>query len=106
MVTSLLYADVISFFVTSKCQKIRKLMKIVNPDEENLHIFWTTCGVSLKCSGKMWIITILEVTKNQCYTISLEDTFLNTPQEGVKLTPPPPPLSFLMVKMNPGSVHS
>ena len=39
---NLLYADLITLFVTRKYQKIPKLMKIVNIDQENLHIFRTT----------------------------------------------------------------
>ena len=35
----LVYADFISFFVARKCQKIRKMMKIVNIEDENLHAF-------------------------------------------------------------------
>ena len=35
----------------------------------------------MKFSGKMWPIIILKLTKNQGFTLSLEDTFL----------PPPPP---------------
>ena len=35
---------------------------------------------------------ILKVTKNQGFTLFLEDTFFEKPQGvGVKLTPPPPP---------------
>ena len=64
-------------------------MKIVNMDEENLHIFWMTWEISMKCSGKMWLMIILKVTKNQGFTLSVEDTVLKKPQ-GVKLTPPPP----------------
>ena len=41
----MLYADVISFFVT---RNIRKSVKIVNIDRENLHIFWTTLETSTK----------------------------------------------------------
>ena len=37
----LLYVDVISFLL----QGSKKLMKIVNVEEENPHIFWTTWGV-------------------------------------------------------------
>ena len=40
-------------------------MKIANIDWEILHIFWTTWGISMKLSGKMWIMIILKVTKNQ-----------------------------------------
>ena len=35
----LLYADVTSFFVTSKCEKSEELTKIAKTDEKNLHIF-------------------------------------------------------------------
>ena len=51
-------------------------MKIVNIDRENLHIFWTTSGVSMKFSVKMWLMIILKVTKKQGFTFSLKDTFL------------------------------
>ena len=34
----MLYADVISSFAVGKCEKYRKLIKLVNIDEENLHI--------------------------------------------------------------------
>ena len=41
-------------------------MKIVNIDEESLHIFWTTWGISMTFSGKekMWLMTVLKVIKN------------------------------------------
>ena len=62
-------------------------MKIVNIDRENLHIFWTTWVISVKISENMWLVTILKVTKNPGFTLSLEDTFLEKPQGGVvKLT--------------------
>ena len=36
----MLYSDGISFFVTKECQKkSQKMMKIVNIDEKNWHIF-------------------------------------------------------------------
>ena len=38
-------ANVIRFFVTRKCQMLQQLMKIVNIDRENLHIFWRTWGI-------------------------------------------------------------
>ena len=46
-------------------------MKIVNIDGEALHIFWTTSGISLKFSGKMWVMIILKFTKKQGLTLSL-----------------------------------
>ena len=39
-------------------------MKIANIDRENLHIFWTKWGISMKFSGNMWLMIILKVTKN------------------------------------------
>ena len=38
-------------------------MKIVNTDGENLHIFWTTWGISMKFSGKLWLMIILKAKK-------------------------------------------
>ena len=62
----------------SKFQKLKKnrwkLMKKANIDREGLHIFWTNWEISLKFSGKMWLMIILEVTKTQGFTLSLEDT--------------------------------
>ena len=74
----------------SKNSKNRwKSMKIASIDREVLHIFWTAWGISI--SGKMWFMIMLKVTKNQGFTLSLEDTFLKKPQGGgeggVKLTP-------------------
>ena len=45
---------------------------MANNDRESLHIFWTTWGISMKFSGKMWLLMILKVTKNQALTHSLE----------------------------------
>ena len=45
-----------------------------------LHIFWTTWGNSMKFSGKMCLKIILKVTKNQGFTLSLEETFFKKPQ--------------------------
>ena len=57
-------------------------MKIANIDKEIFHNFWTTSGISMKFSGKMWLMIILKVTKNQGLTLSLENTFLEKPQGG------------------------
>ena len=45
----------------------------------------------MKFSEKMCLKIILKVTKNQGFTLSLEDTFFEKPQAGggVNLTPPP-----------------
>ena len=37
----------------------------------------------MKFSGKMCPMIILKVTENQAFTLSLEDTFFEKPQEGV-----------------------
>ena len=37
-------------------QKSKKQMKTFNIDGENLHIFWTTWAISMKFSGKMWVM--------------------------------------------------
>ena len=64
-------------------------MKIANIDREILHIFWMTWGISMKFSAKMWLMKILKVTKNQGFTLSLEDTFFEKPRGGGGLTPSP-----------------
>ena len=52
-------------------KKSEKLMKIVNTDGENLYIFWTAWGISMKFSGKMWLSIILKVTKKTKVSPSL-----------------------------------
>ena len=54
----------------------QKSMKIVNIEGENLHVFGTIWGISMKFSGKMWLMTKVKVTKKQGFTISLENTVL------------------------------
>ena len=76
----MLYANGISFFVTSKCQKSEQLMKILNIEEKNLHIFWTNWGISTKFSGKMCLMIILKVTKKQGFTLSLRIIILEKSQ--------------------------
>ena len=43
----------------------------------------------MKFSGKMFFKIILKVTKNQGFTLSLEDKFFRKPQGGTKLNPSP-----------------
>ena len=57
-------------------KNLKNLMKIVNTDEKNLHIFRTTRRISMKFSGKMCLMIILKVTKKQGFTISLENIIL------------------------------
>ena len=61
----------------------------VNIDGENLHIFWTTWGILMTFSGKMWLMIILKLNK-----LSLKNTFLEKP-EGKCQTEPP---SLLRIK--------
>ena len=56
-----------------------KSMKIGNIATDILHHFWTTWVISMKFSGKMCLMIILE---NQGFTLSLEDTFFEKPQGG------------------------
>ena len=89
----LLYANVISFFVISKCQKLQKIdanwWKLANIGE----IRNSTWVISMKFSEKMWPMIILEVTKNEGLTLSLEDTLFEKPQGSI-WPPPPPPSRF------------
>ena len=99
-------AEIISFFVTRKCQKNPenqwKSMKIATVNREIIHNFWTTWGVSIKFSWKMWIMIILKVTKKQGLTLSLEDTFFAKRQGGSNSLPPPPPAILGLNKLKLG----
>ena len=57
-----------------------KSLEIVNIEGENLHIFWTTWRISIKFSEKMRLMIRLKVTKNQGFTLPLENTFLEKSQ--------------------------
>ena len=63
-------------------------MKINKIDGKNLHIFWTTRGIHMKFSEKMWLTRILQATKTQRFALSVEDAFLEKPQWGKIKTPP------------------
>ena len=73
-------------------------MKIANIDREILHIFWTTWGISMKFPGKMWLMTILKVTENQGFTLSLQDTVSKSHMGGGGQFDPPPPPAVLGLK--------
>ena len=87
-------AEVISFFVTRKCQKNPenqwKSMKIATVNREIIHNFWTTWGVSIKFSWKMWIMIILKVTKKTGFDPLFRRYIFCKTTGWVKLTPPPP----------------
>ena len=57
-------------------------MKIANIDREILHDFWTTWGISMKLSGKMYFMIILKFTINQGFTLCLDNTIFKKPQGG------------------------
>ena len=44
-------------------------MKIVNIEKQNLHILWMTWEISMRYSGQMWLIIILNVKKSQGFTL-------------------------------------
>ena len=69
----LLYVTSLGSLLQGNVKKSGKLMKVVNIDGENLYIFRTTSGISKKFSGKVGLTIILKVTKNQGFTLSLED---------------------------------
>ena len=55
----------------------------------------------MKFSGKMCLKIALKVTKNQGFSLSLEDKLFKKPQEGgwgwVKIDPPPPAVLGLII---------
>ena len=65
-------------------------------DEENNHIFWTSWGISVKFSGKILLMIILKVIKNQGFTLFLEDTYSGKSQRRGQIDSLPP--SRLKVK--------
>ena len=56
--------------------------KLANIDREFLHIFWTTWGNSMQFLGKRDLKIILKFTKNQGFSLSLEDPLFQKPQGG------------------------
>ena len=54
----------------------------------------------MKISGKMCLKIILKVTKNQGFTLSIEDAFFKKPQGGGKIDPPPPTPSPSRFRVN------
>ena len=55
-------------------------MKRVNIDEENLYIFRTNSGISMNFLGKLCLMIILKVTKNQDLPFSPDNAVLRKPQ--------------------------
>ena len=52
LTSSTFYADIVSFFVTRKCQKIQNIDEKVKFEEEYLDVFWTTWEISWKKTWK------------------------------------------------------
>ena len=52
----------------------------------------------MKFSGKMYLNIIFKVTKKQGFTLSLEDTFLEKPQEAGDQIDPPAVLGLIDLK--------
>ena len=82
MLTSLVYLQ------QENAEKFKYWIKTVNIDKENLYTFRTTWGTSMQFSGKMWVIIILEILKNQSFTLSLGNTVLVLTFLGLVLTHP------------------
>ena len=75
-------------------------MKIADIDREIRHIFWITWGISIKFSGNMRLMIVLKVTKNQGFTLNLEDTFFGEPQGGGQIDHPLSILALNKAKSN------
>ena len=63
------------------------MLKLANTDRGIFHIFWTTPGISIKFSGKMWLMIILKVQKNKDFNLSLKDKFFEQPQGSQFVSP-------------------
>ena len=65
MLSPSVISDVISSLVALEQGNIEKsekrMMRIVDTDEENFNIFWTTRSISMKFSRKMWLMITLKV---------------------------------------------
>ena len=72
----------LAFLQQGNVKKSKKLVNVVNIEEENLHIFWTSWEIPMKFSGKMWLMIILKVTKEQISTHSPKNIFLEEPHRG------------------------
>ena len=57
--------------MSSSCLKCRKDTESKNP---RIVKSKNDLSNSMKFAGKMWLMIILKVTKNQVFTLSLEDT--------------------------------
>ena len=86
----------LAFLQQGNVEKSDKLSKMVNIAIENLHIFWTSWGISTKFTGKMSLKIILKVKRNQNSTLSLKNTFVEKLQEESNW----PPIHFSVKSSN------
>ena len=65
MLSPSVISDAISSLVALEQGNIKKsekkMMRIVDTDEGNFNIFWTTRSISMKFSRKMWLMITLKV---------------------------------------------
>ena len=69
-------------------KKSETFMTIVNI-EVNLNIFWIARGISMKFSGKMWLMIILKITKERLSPLSLWKTYFWKNHWGGQIDPLP-----------------
>ena len=84
-------------------------MNMVNIDRESFHLPRTTRGTSMKFSGKMWLIIMLNVTKFQGFTLSLQENFWKNCRgwrSNWPAHPPPPPQLFKGQKQLNGIINN
>ena len=62
--------DALAYLYQGNVKISKKQMKIVNIEEENLQILWTTWVISMESSGT-WLMIISNVTKKQGFTLSI-----------------------------------
>ena len=80
--------------------KKKKEKKIGNIDREILQIFWTTWGISMRFSGKMWLMIILKVTKKG-FIFSFEETYFEKPQGGESKWPRSSSFGVNVINLSP-----
>ena len=63
------------------------MIKIVNIEGENVHIFWMTWGISMNFSGKMWVMNDnIKSHKKIGFTLFQKDTFFGKATGGAQST--------------------
>ena len=75
----------LAFLQQGRAKILKKLAKIAKISEENFYIF--NINIFMTFSRKMSLLIISEVTNNQGFTLSLENTSCENLRWVVKLTP-------------------